>query len=216
MSSAHRLLILDPDLGPRAGLVLAPEREGDDLVADSVASISEALANLVQKGYDGVLCRVDSPRDLSFLIRIRHASPTMPLVAITPHDRCSLDDLARESGADEVRSRRADFHQEQGDTRRNIGVHELIERTRAALARSQELHARHEELAAQTKRTLARSQSLLKERIAFVKPLFQGFRPLLVEGDPDRARLIKTAFEKASIPFPVGIMGGAEVAISYL
>ena len=201
---------------PRSQVSLIPEREGEELVADSVANISAAIAKLGQQGYDAVLCRVDRAEEMSFLIRIRHTSPNTPIVALTPRQPSPLDDLALESGADEVRSRAPAFPEEGAPVRSSIGIHELIERTRAALAQSQKLRAAHQEISKLTRRTIARSRALLTDRMELAKPWLKGFLPLLVEDDPDQALLLKRAFEKTSLPFPLPVLNDGDSAISYL
>ena len=215
MTTLQRLLILDRDFPPRLQIPLVSEREGEDLFADSVANISAAIAKLAQHGYDAVLCRVDGPEELSFLIRIRHASPTIPIVALTPRQPSALDELALASGADEVRSRARTFPGDSG-VPSTVGLHELIERTRAALVESRRLRAAHQDLRKLTRRTIARTRVALTDRLELAKPWLEGFLPLVVEDDPDQALLLKRAFEKTFLPFPLPILEDAESAVNYL
>src|SRR5437868_10321315 len=144
MGSFQRVLILDPDAGLSA-------RRGSDIVADTAVSITQALNQLATEGYDAVLCRVDTPEEVSFLLRIKKAAPSVPLIALTPGSSPALDDLARDSGADEVQAKPG------------LGSAELIARARAAVAQSKELRAEGRELVAQRRQLIARRRILSHE-----------------------------------------------------
>jgi len=190
MSSFQRVLILDHDAGLR-------DRRSSDLITDTAATISQALDRLATEGYDAVLCRVDKPEEVSFLLRIKKVVPAVPLVALTPGGNPALDDLARDSGADEVQARSS------------LGAAEVI-------SRSRELRVQGRELVAQRRQLIARRRILSKEWINQVREVFKGFLPLVVEDNPDQVVFLKRAFEKAFLPCPLPVMRDGLEAIHYL
>lgn len=207
MSAAARVLVVDrhADVLLRYAEILG--RQGGEVVAETAAGISEALEKLRKAGFDAVVCRVDGPDEVSFLIRIKNLAPRTPLVALTPGANPALDDLARESGADDVQT--AQVPQEEPGRRATLRIRRLI-------ARSRELRRRGRELIAEHRGLIARNRVFSDQRIEQVRRAMEGFRPLLVEDSPDQIRLMQKALEKASLPLQLPVMTNGQDAISYL
>jgi DNA-binding response OmpR family regulator len=169
------------------------------------------LARIPKAGYDAVVCRVDGPAEVSFLVRLRQAAPRVPLVAVTPAPNPALEDLARESGADDIQPE-SDHHAQKAIVR----IRKLIAQAQATRGRSRELRAQTRELVAEHRRIVTRNRIFSSHRIESVKRTLDHFVPLLVEDSPDQAHLMKRAFEKTHLPFPLPVMKDGAEAIEHL
>lgn len=212
MSPAQRVLLLDRDARRLRSLPRLLMRAGSDVIAETSATITGTLDRLRSGGYDAVLCRVDGPKEVAFLIRIKRAAPGIPVVAMTPAEDPALDDLARESGADMVQSAAAD-EPERG---RAASLRALIDQTRATLLRSRELRREGRELLAEHRRMVARHRILAENRIDQIRKIFETFVPLVVEDDPAQITLMTQAFQRAAFNFPLPVMRDGHEAILYL
>lgn len=205
-SAAPRLLILDREVQVRDGFPLLSKPGEPGLFVDSVGSLAEALDRLRIRGYEAVLCRIDGPGEISHLLRIRRAAPGVPLIALTPVSDPALGELARESGADEVRPRSG----------RDPRVRTLIERTHAVLEKSRALRLRTREIRTATRENVARSRVLTHGLSETLSPLLARFQPLLIESDPIAAHRFGKACELTSIPFPLPAQENGLAARQYL
>ena len=212
MSSAARVLIVDPEsklLTRHAGLI-----QDTGVLAETVATIGEAVARLGKAGYDAVLCRVENADEVSFLVRIRRAAPKVPIVAVTPCPNPPLEDLARESGADDIQCKGGGL--EEFGRKGAAKIRLLIRQTREARDRSRELRARTRELVAEHRRVVTRNRLFAKHRIDAIIEGLDRYIPLLVEDTMDQALLMQRAFSKCNLPFPLPVMRDGDEAISYL
>lgn len=209
MPASQRVLVLDRDARRLRSLPRLLKRSGSDVIAETSATIKDTLDRVRSGGYDAVLCRVDGPDEVAFLIRIKRAAPGTPVVAVTSGSDPALEDLARESGADSVKSTIA----VQAPGGRAASLQGLIEEIRSGLARTRELRKEGRELIAETRRLVARNRILSERQIEQVEKIFERFVPLLVEDDPEQAALTAKAFERTSFNFPLPVMK-ASVAFS--
>lgn len=212
MTAAARVLVLDRDARRLRSLPRLLQRSGSDVVAETSASILDALDRIRHRGYDAVLCRVDGPDEVSLLIRIKRAAPGVPVVAVTPGEDPALEDLALESGADSVQSTAA------GELPRGraASLRPLIEQTRATLARSRELRREGREILAEHRRLVARHRILSEHRIEQIREIYRTFSPLLVEDDPDQVDLMAQAFRRAAFNFTLPPIRDGQEAVHYL
>src|SRR5262245_10611466 len=212
--SAARVLIVDPAseiLTRHSGLLKDAEA---GVVAETVATIAEALARVAKAGYDAVLCRVDRPEEVSLVVRLRKAAPRVAIVAVTPGPNPALEDLARESGADDIQPDLGEAESVGRKAARRI--ERLIARTRSTRSRSRELRAQTRELVAEHRRIVTRNRIFSQQRIGAVAEGLSRFLPLLAEDSADQVVLMRRAFMKASLPFPLPVMKDGEEAIDYL
>ena len=211
MTAATRVLVVDPTseiLTRHSGLLKDTDA---GVIAETVATIEEALVRVEKAGYDVVVCRVEGPAEVSFLIRLRKAAPRVPLVAVTPSPNPALEDLAREAGADDIQTGNGDR------ARKAIArIQGLIARARTLRGRSRELRSQTRELVAEHRRILTRNRLFTRQRIESVSQALERFVPLLVEDSADQAFLMKRAFAKMSLPFPLPVMKNGKEAIDYL
>ena len=183
-----------------------------DLITHTTATISEALNWLKQGGYDAVFCRIYAPEEVSFLVRIKKVAPTIPIVALTTGNNPGLDDLARDSGADDVQF----LKRMPGAGESAPAPFDFIARAKAALTVNHDLRIQGRELVARQRQLIARSRILSQEWTDQVKQAFKGFLPLVVEDNPDQVFFLKRALEKASLPCPLQIMTDGSETIAYL
>jgi DNA-binding response OmpR family regulator len=214
MSATTRVLVVDPTseiLTRHSGLL----KDSDSgVIAETVATIAEALARLEKAGYDTIVCRVDQPEETSLLVRLRKAAPWAPIVAVTPRPNPALEDLARESGADQVQSE----VDEVGGSGRKMAarIRRLITVTRAARSRAQEVRAQTRELVAEHRRLVTRQRIFSAQRIEAIVQSLHRFVPLIVEDSADQAFLMKRAFQKAGLPCPLPVLRDGKEAIDYM
>lgn len=213
MPPASRVLVFDREARRLRSLPRLLERAGLDVVADTSASISNALDRLrAGSGYDAVLCRVDGPDEVSFLLRLKRTAPRVPVIAVTPGADPALEDLARESGADLVHPVRT----EEVPSDRAASFRDLIEHTRQALDRSTVLAKRTQDAFAEHRRLEIRHRILAERRIEEIRKFYAGFAPLLVEDDPEQIALTSQAFRRASFELPLPPLKDGMEAIRYL
>lgn len=214
MTAPARVLILDqdPDLLTRHSTIL--RRRGAEVAAETATTITEALHRIRRAGFDAIVCRVDSPEEVSFLIRIRNLAPRVPLVAVTSGTNPALDDLARESGANAVQTldEGADDPMEKAALR----IRRLIQKSRATVRRSRELRIQGRELVAEHRWIISRNRLFSRQRLEQIQEGLAQFRPLLVEDSGDQVLLMRRAFQRASLPFPLPVMHDGAEAIRYL
>ena len=102
MAYRRNILVVDSDPLVEEMVPQLAKAKDPSVLAKVVSTMSDALQELGNAGYDAVLLRVDGPRDMSLLLRIKESSPDIPVIALVPKDREELSALVRESGADEV------------------------------------------------------------------------------------------------------------------
>jgi CheY-like chemotaxis protein len=175
-----------------------------------VHSISDALQELTQAGYDAVFLQIEGPEELSLVLRIKSAAPEVPICALMPNLNKDLERMARESGADEVLPSEREGDQAAPPLDRAVaGTEELIRRSRGLIARSAELRDRYQELT-------SRARALHSSSFDLAQISLKDLVPLLVEDDVDHAFFMKRSFEMLKLPFPLPAMGNGEEAIAYL
>jgi len=214
VTSPARVLILDqdPDLLTRHSTLL--RRRDSEVAAETATTIGEALHRIRRAGFDAVVCRVDSPEEVSFLVRIRNLAPRVPLVAVTSGTNPALDDLARESGANAVQT--VDAAAAEPAEKAALRIRRLIQKSRATVKRSREVRSQGRDLVAEHRWIIARNRLFSRQRLEQIQEALATFRPLLVEDSGDQVLLMRRAFERASLPFPLPVMHDGEEAIRYL
>jgi CheY-like chemotaxis protein len=180
-----------------------------EMVAEIVPAVSEALSRIGNKGYDAAVCWAERMDELAGVIRIRKDHPDLPIMVLTDQEEPGFADLARQAGATRTvqvgrsaASVSAHILQavQSGDLRR-----ELLKQVRWVRSQGGEIRAltkANRELT-QSARTRAQGASMLRA-------------PLLVEDNPDQALLMARAFEAAAIAAPLPIFRSGEEAIAFL
>lgn len=178
MTSSPRVLVLDPRSPDTLGSL-------DDLVRCVACSACAA-----------VVLRVESPEQVSALVRVRHAAPTVPILAVTRTCRPGLESLLLEAGADDV------THDEAAAPRQAMELRERCDVGRKPVASCRLL--------------LPDPRGIPDRREALAGADLEAFKPLLVEDDPDAALLMKTAFLRARLPFTLPVLGSGDRAVEWI
>jgi len=180
-----------------------------EMVAEMVASVSEALSRIGNKGYDAAVCWAERQDELAGVIRIRKVHPELPIMVLTDHEEPAFADLARQAGATrtvpvgrDASTVSAHILQavQSGDLRR-----ELLKQVRWVRSQGREIGA-----LAKTNRELTRAAKRLAQGASAPRA------PLLVEDNPDQALFMGRAFEAAGIAAPLPIFRSGEEAIAFL
>jgi len=180
-----------------------------EMVAEMVASVSEALTRIGNRGYDAAVCWAERTDELAGVIRIRKNHPELPIMVLTDHETPGFADLARQAGATRIVQVARDASTvsahilqavQSGDLRR-----ELLKQVRWVRSQGREIRALTKE-----NRELIRSAHRLNQGAPAPRP------PLLVEDNPDQALLLTRAFEAAGIAAPLPVLPSGEEAIAFL
>jgi len=98
MSRRKVLLVGLDEYFPRE-LSAVLERDSDHgLVTEVVTLIREALERISTRGYDAVVCWAEREDELVGIIRLRKASPELPIVVLTSQATPGFQTLARRMG----------------------------------------------------------------------------------------------------------------------
>lgn len=196
--------ILPDDLPPRLH-----QDSGQELVAEAVTAVTEALSRLGEKGYDAAVCWADRTDELAAVIRIRKANPDLPILVMTSQDHAGFEDLSAQAGATRTArvgrdaascSERILQYVQSGELRRA-----MLQQVRQVRAQSRDLHA-----------LTKTNRELVQTALTQVRRKMLPRVPLLVEDDPGQAWLLSAAFEKAGIRLSVPIQRSGEEAIALL
>jgi len=210
MSRRKVLLVGLDEYFPRE-LSAVLERDSDHgLVTEVVTLIREALERISTRGYDAVVCWAEREDELVGIIRLRKASPELPIVVLTSQATPGFQTLARRMGATGVIEKGAGLASISQTLRLALATGELARevRTQASEARSQ---------AGAILELAGANQKLAEEALTRVgtKPR-STLLPLLVEDEPDQALLMVRAFHKADVFAPLPLMKSGEETIRYL
>ena len=196
----------DPHFHKTVGALRIP-----GIQVDPALTIIQAIESLKLRRYEAALCRVDEVEEISSVVRLKHASPTTTLLALIPPSCPALEDLAFESGADDVQTRETREADVSRNVARALGIRTLDDRAQAAIARSEALSLQSRELIAQHRREITRSRLLSASLTDPIRAGLAQFFPLVVEDDPVQAELLELAFLECSFPLqPSHAHDGAE------
>jgi DNA-binding response OmpR family regulator len=179
--------------------------------AEAMTAVQQALERISEKGYDAVVCWADREDELAGVIRIREASPELPILLLTSRTDPNFEGLARQMGATLVAWKHQDLAVTSECIRLALSTGELA---REAKVRFEEARSQTREIGvlAGTSRQLARATS--NELTRRVRT--PHFVPLVVEDALDDALLMIRAFAKAGVLTALPILRSAEEAIAYL
>jgi len=208
------VLVVDRDPEVRKLVPLLAKTKDGSLVARVVSSISEALKELRNSGYDVVVLGVESPKELSILLRIKESSPETPVIALLPSGDQELTALAQVSGADDIQVAGP------GAPGRIVEIGRMFESTDALVRRSREVSRKNRQLLDRMSLTIARTQQLNRPGLELAREMVQGLWPalvpLVVDDDTDQAMLVSNSFGKLGIRLDLPLQKTAEEAIAYL
>lgn len=198
---SHQILVVDRD----RELPAPASRWDPEFAARVVTTVTDALRELGDAGYDAVFMRVDGRREMSILSRLKENAPGTAVVALVRELNPSLAALARECGADEV------FPVGPPSTldRQFLSTHELIRRGRAAILRGRALRESLDKTWSRVRRTLEHTSALIDAPA-------ERLRPLLVDPDEDHPVLLKRGFQNLGFPFPLPSLRTGEEAVDFL
>src|SRR5690348_12713624 len=97
-----RILFLAASGRSRELLPGALRTQAPDLAVEVSGRIGDALSQLSKERFEAVVCCVDSPDELAYVIRIRKRHPTFPVVLLTRVSEPGFEALAKSMGASAV------------------------------------------------------------------------------------------------------------------
>jgi DNA-binding response OmpR family regulator len=214
MPLPRHVLVVDRDPQVRFSLPCVSKPRAPSVIANFVTTLPDALKELGQAGHDVVLLRVDEPRDLSLLPRIKESAPATPVIALLPEPDEGLTVLARDTGADDVRF----IGRESGTRISRLGrmlesTEDLVRRCRAVREANLALVRQLGESVAKTRRVMERTLSLAKE---IAKISWSMVNPLLIDVDRDQILLLKNCFNRIGIETRLPVLRDGQAAIAYL
>lgn len=205
-----RVLLVGTKDCPPSNLPAVLHRDSNqEMVAEAVTAVSDALTRLGEKGYDAAVCWADRTDELAGVIRIRKANPELPIMVLTGREEPGFEHLSRRAGATrtacapptpEALSECIRRSVQSGDLRREL--RRQVGRVRGQVQEIRALTNVNRELV-ETARGLVQKRSLLRA-------------PLLVEDDAAQASLLKSAFQKLGIATPLPVLGSGEDVIALL
>jgi len=208
------VLIVDRDPQVRLALPSASKLEASSVVANVAATLPDALKELEQARYDVVLLRVDEPRELSLLPRLKESAPATPVIALLPEPDQGLTVLARETGADDVR------FMSSAPGPRNSGMKRVLELTEDLLRRCRAIREANRALREQLDATMASSRPVRERTLESARDLakisWSEVNPLLVDDDRDQILLLKNCFHRIGIETRLPALRDGKTAIEYL
>src|SRR5688572_25311300 len=214
MTSARHVLVVDPDPRVRKSLPALVKAKDSPVIANAVATISDALAELQLAGYDAVLLRLDEPGEIALLLRIKESHPRTPVIAILPEADERLAPLAQAGGADAIQL--ADRDPE----KRVAVVSRLLESTADLVARSRTVSKAGRALMDELGSHVARSIPLRERSIELTQDMngqtWADLVPLLVEDDNNYALLLKHCFLRLGVRTTMPVLRTGEDAVAYL
>jgi CheY-like chemotaxis protein len=201
-------------LGREPAVPLLPailERDSLNSISAEVAgAVQEALGRIAGRGWDAVVLWADREDELAGVIRIRKASPALPILLLTSRKDPDFADLARRMGANQIASRQQDPESTSEIIRLAVLSGELAGQLKVEVERAR---ARTGEIAGLTAENLRLSRKALDLSRKFRRP---DFLPLVVEDDLDDALLMVRAFARAGISTALPILKSVEEAVTYL
>jgi CheY-like chemotaxis protein len=209
--SRRKVLLVGPDEYCPRELAAVLDRDTEHgLATEVVTLIQEALERTSARGFDAVVCWAEREDELAGIIRIRKASPELPIVVLTSQATPGFEELARRMGATGVIGKGAGLASVSQTLRLALSTGELAREVRSQASKARSQAATIRDLAGVNKR-------LSEEALARVGtgpriPLL----PLLVEDEADQALLLVRAFHKADVFAPLPLMKSGEEAIRYL
>jgi CheY-like chemotaxis protein len=172
--------------------------------------VQEALTRVSERGFDVVVCWAEQPDELAAVIRIRKASPDLPIVLLTRQNDSTFLDLGLQAGATRVLGLGADLGAASKSLQLALETKELAQQAKALAMESRHLAREVRESARQTSQLAQDALGLL------VKQRKRAFIPLLIEDSPDDAFLMVKAFDRAEVFAPLPILKSGEQAVAYL
>jgi CheY-like chemotaxis protein len=159
--------------------------------------------------YHAVLCCLGGPGDLKPVRLLRGERPELPIILLPPEGGDSFGSIPGLEGPTTWVARRDPLVVAR-QLEQILGLERARRENVALQERASVLRAQVEEKGRDYRRLREESRALVGHRLGL------RFAPLVVEDDPDQAELLALAFEKASVPAPVGMVRTGEEAIAYL
>jgi len=194
-----RILLVGERGAIPAGLEAGLRSDPDGILADVVAEAGEAVAALARKEYAAAVCWTKGEDELGAVIRLRKASPDLPILVLAADATPDFAATARLAGA--TRTVPADPDAA------------LLSKYLRTAIESGSLQREH---AGRTQETPTPAKAA--RRSARGPSAKGGARlvPLVVEDDPAYAALLLRACEEAGLCTPLPVLTSGEQAIDYL
>lgn len=204
------LVVQPPDPELEKSLPGAFRANASELAVD----ISETTAGLVERlrdgGFDAVICWAERPEELELVVRIRAASPDLPILLITKDTDEALQKRALQNGVTGFIPQSRTLSTFVSLIEQSVQLRASARETRAMSKQGREFSREVRQLARET-RALSESALRRLERPFKAVPI-----PLLISNDPEQAFQMVKAFEKAEMFAPLPILRSSEEAIAYL
>ena len=204
-----RVLLMASEQSTSLSSMLESEREHGFKI-EIMAAVQEAVARIAHMGFDAVVVWAEREDELNGVLRIRKASPELPLLLVTSRRDPGFGGWARENGITSIIRPNPDLAVVAETVRlavisrnlaKNLALH--CDRARRQIQDIAELTRKNQELIRSVSNQAGR-----KTRGLFV--------PLVVEDDLDHALLMVRAFARAEVFTPLPIIKSGEEAIDFL
>jgi DNA-binding NarL/FixJ family response regulator len=201
-----RVLLVSDDAKLRESVPGVLRREGA-LEVETAPRVPEALLKMASTPFDVVVCTVESQDELACLIRVKKASPSVPVVVLSKPGDPRLATLGEYLGASLVLARPAGTEETAEALGRALRKRELSRETQAYVFRTRQLARDARRLPRELRDLVGTAVGLA----AACEP--RPFLTLLVANDP--LPLIRT-LARSGVPRTFRAFSSAEEAIAYL
>jgi len=181
------------------GLEAGLRSDTDRILADVVAEAGEAVAALTREEYAAAVCWAKSEDELRAVIRLRKASPDLPILVLAADATSEFAATARLAGA--TRTVTADPDSA------------LLSKYLRTAIESGDLRREHAERTQDTPTPAKAARRSARSPAAKGGP---RLIPLVVEDDPAYAALMLRAFEESGLSSLLPVLQSGEEAIDYL
>jgi len=187
----------------------AARRRGAELTLNVARAIQEATDAVTRDAYDAAICWAERSDELEVVVRLRRSAPQLPILLLSPVNDSSFRRLALEKGVSTFLPATKEWTVVLETILHALRLEQATRQLRDRTCRAAELSQDVATLVGQNKALAEDTHLLLRTRAP-------AFLPLLVTDHPERAQLIRRAFDLAGAPQPLPAVGSSGAAIDYL
>lgn len=202
-----RILLLQCPPAPAEDLPDTLQRLVPEITTDICSHVAQALDRL--DGCQAVVCWADARDELAAVVRVRNASPTVPILLVSERNQDEeFSSLAVKLGANSVLH---DPKDEQSLAESIVVALRTVALSRRTLKQARQVHKVTKEVS-----QLAREANALAVKAREEVSLSARFAPLIVVARKPDAGVLKKALTKAQLASRLPIVCGVKEAMAYL